>query len=143
MCLSTTSHELIQLTKDEQLVLAGLLRVLASEDGALNRAEVVAIEWIGGQIAYEAEALDDGSPYRMGAAVEPLGHVRLGELIARSIDEFPDESALGAAVDRVRTGEPRRFIYELLFELGAADTIQSAEWNLLDWLQERWELELD
>ncbi|MBI3203207.1 MAG: hypothetical protein HYZ29_16835 [Myxococcales bacterium] len=103
----------------EQLVLAGLLRLLVRLDGKFSDEEQAALE----------ELASD------------FGEKTFWQLMDEAGRKLPDETAIRERVGLVRGEEARTLIYKLVLEVARADCIQGREQGLLDWLREVWKLD--
>lgn len=104
------------LTVDEQLALAGLLRLLVRMDGELSPEEVVAVS----SLARDLDAPD---------------------LWRRMTDpRVLDMAEVARLVELVRVGPVREWMYGVLVGLAAVDGLDPAESELLDWLRDAWAL---
>ncbi len=136
-------QEVERLTGPEALALAGLLRVLIREDGKFSEQERVALSLVATSFAQVDEVDRAADSYRGSAeGLAPLGEERLYALIERAGEELGDDAAIRAAALTVTRPEARATIHALLFEVAASDVISNGESTLLDWLAEKWELEI-
>jgi uncharacterized tellurite resistance protein B-like protein len=114
-------RSLDQLTDQEGLALIALAREIVSLDGRLPDAE--------------REALDN-------VAAE-LGPERYDALLEHSNRLTGTDEELEEIVGAVERPAAREAIYGALFDLASTSSIDPAELELLDWLAEVWELEVD
>jgi hypothetical protein len=110
--------KLDDLTRDEQMVLGGLLRLMLRSDGQFSEGEEAALDRIGQRIAGSAE--------------------RMWKVISDSAQLLPEDDDIRAAVGNVERDEARREIRWILEELAVGDAISESEQALLSWLRERW-----
>lgn len=122
------SEEIDRLTPAEMLVLAGLLRKLVRIDGRFSEEERAAISGIAGTVSES----DDG---------KPIGARTLFGRIEQASEHYPDDQTLRSAALAMSRPEARQTIHALLFDVAASDAIGKGEADLLDWLEEKWELE--
>lgn len=125
------SVEIDRLTPSEMLALAGLLRKLVRIDGRFSEAERNAIARVGAAVSES----DDAS------ATKPIGAEALFQRIEDASEAYPDDQTLRAAALAVSRPEARNAIHAILFDVAASDAIGQGEADLLDWLEEKWELE--
>ena len=112
--------ELADLSKDEQLALAGLLEFVILASGHVTEDEQLEIEAI-------IEAIGE-EPYR--AAVDQVDK------------RFPDEHALRVFLSSIRRQEAREVIYGTVIEAAMTDTVEGRESALLEWLAKEWNVEV-
>lgn len=135
------SEEIDRLTGAEMMLLAGLVRKLVRMDGRFTEAERDGIARIAETIA-EDDAVDAGTPHRAGAkAPQPIGAPALFDKIEQASETYPDDPTLRAAALALTRQEAREIIHALLFDVAASDAIGKGEADLLEWLEEKWELE--
>lgn len=134
--LALTEFDL--LTSDEQLALAGLLRLLVRLDGEFSEDEEVAITAAASRIG-TARATDDGA-YRDESPTEALGADAFWKLIDRAAIELPDDEAIRRAAIGVERPAAREAIHAVLYDVASADAVAPAELSLLDWLANEWKL---
>jgi hypothetical protein len=115
-----TTMELSELSKDEQVALAGLVEFVVLASGHVTQDEEQEIDAI-------IEALGEDA-YR--AAVEQVD--------AR----FSDESALRAFLATIERQDAREVIYGTIIEAAMTDTVEGRESALLDWLAKTWNIEV-
>lgn len=104
---------------DEQLVLAGLLRLLVRLDGKFSDEEQEALE----------ELASD------------FGEKSFWQLMDEAGRRLPDEAAIRACAGSIGNVEARELIYGLVLNIARADCIQGREQTLLDFLRETWKLD--
>ena len=107
------------LDADEQLVLAGLLRLLVRLDGKFSDEEQAALEELAGD----------------------FGEKTFWHLMDEAGRKLPDEASIRDRVSVVRNDEVRALIYGLVLTVAQSDCIQGREQGLLDWLRESWKLD--
>lgn len=103
----------------EQLVLAGLLRLLVRLDGKFSDEEQAALEDL----------------------ASDFGEKTFWQLMDEAGRKLPDEAAIRDRVALVRSEEARTLIYKLVLDVARVDCIQGREQGLLDWLREAWKLD--
>ncbi len=133
-------QEIERLTPTEMLTFAGLLRKLIRMDGRFTEDERDAL----GRVALEVAESDDagsGAPYRGEGSVAPIGETKLFERIDQSAAAYPDDQKLREAALAVTRQAAREAMHALLFEVAASDVIGEGEGDLLEWLEEKWQLE--
>jgi len=133
-------QEIERLTPTEMLTFAGLLRKLIRMDGRFTEAEREALSRVALEVA-ESEDAASGAPYRGEAPLSPIGETKLFERIEQSADAYPDDARLRAAALEITRQSAREAMHALLFEVAASDVIGEGEGDLLEWLEEKWELE--
>lgn len=104
---------------DEQLVLAGLLRLLVRLDGKFSDEE--------------QEALED--------LAADFGEKTFWQLMDEAGRQLPDEATIRDRAATVTAPDARETIYKLVLGVAQADCIQGREQNLLDWLRQSWKLD--
>lgn len=107
------------LSDDEQLALAALLRLLVRLDGEFSEAEQEALEDI---------ALD-------------LGEKRFWQVMEEAAHRASDEDGVRRVALGVSRLSARELIYGLLLDVAQSDVIQGRETSLLDWLKREWKLD--
>lgn len=107
------------LAANEQLVLAGLLRMLVRLDGKFSDEEQEALE----------ELASD------------FGEKTFWQLMDEAGRQLPDEAAIREAAATIRSPDARERIYGLVLGVAQADCIQGREQTLLDFLRESWKLD--
>jgi hypothetical protein len=107
-----------ELEKQEQLALAGLVRLVVRMDGQFSPGEVDAVA----ALAREVGATDFWSKMAQAQTIE--------------MDE------LGDLVEQVRP-EIREWMYGVLVGLAAVDGVEEAESDLLSWLMDTWDMNDD
>jgi hypothetical protein len=135
------SEEIDRLTGAEMMLLAGLVRKLVRMDGHFTDAERDGIAKIA-QTVTEDDAVEAGTPYRADVkAPKPIGAKALFERIEQASEKYPDDQTLRTAALALTRPEAREIIHALLFDVAASDAIGKGEADLLEWLEEKWELE--
>jgi uncharacterized tellurite resistance protein B-like protein len=104
-------------SRDELLVLAGLVRVMLTADGRLSQREL--------------EHADE-LPRHLDLSADEWR--RLWEEATRTL---PNATQVREAAAHLRP-EVRDAVYERLYHLADADGLDDAEWDLLEWLDETW-----
>lgn len=104
-------------TPADLLVLAALLRVMVSADGKLSERELTHA---------------DDLPRRLG-----LGPDEWRAIWDRAARELPNAAAVREAAASLRA-DVRDAVYELLYRLAESDGLSDPEWDLLEWLDQRW-----
>ncbi len=107
------------LAAGEQLVLAGLLRMLVRLDGKFSDEE--------------QEALED--------LASDFGEKTFWQLMDEAGRQLPDEAAIRDAAAAIQNPEARERIYGLVLGVAQSDCIQGREQTLLDFLRESWKLD--
>lgn len=107
------------LTDDEQLTLAALLRLLVRLDGRFSEAEQEALQEI---------ALD-------------FGERRFWKVMEEAGTRAPDEDSIRRLTAGVSRAGARELLYGLLLAVAQSDVIQGSESSLLDWLRTQWQLD--
>jgi hypothetical protein len=107
------------LSEEEQLALAALLRLLVRLDGQFSEAEQEALEEI---------ALD-------------FGEKRFWKVMDDAASKAPDEDGVRRAARAVTRRAACELIYGLLLTVAQSDVIQGRESSLLEWLKTEWKLE--
>lgn len=133
-------QEIERLTPTEMLTFAGLLRKLIRMDGRFTEAEREALSRVALEVAESAEAGAD-APYRGDGKIAPIGETKLFERIEQAAESYPDDPTLRAAALAVTRPAAREAMHALLFEVAASDVIGEGEGDLLEWLEEKWELQ--
>src|SRR5690349_16798165 len=114
--------DLEQLTSEELLVLAALLRCVIRIDRQFTAPEQEAVERIAMQVAAPGPRPPGEGVFRKASTpLEPLGADRLFELIELAGEELPDDDAIREAALAVTRQEAREVIYGLVWEVAAAD----------------------
>jgi hypothetical protein len=108
-----------ELGRNEQLVLAGLLRLLVRLDGRFSDEEQETLEDI---------AID-------------FGEKTFWQLMDEAGRQLPDETAIRVAAEAVRSSDARELIYKLVLSVAQSDCIQGREQTLLDFLRDTWKLD--
>lgn len=109
---------LADMSRDEQLVFLGLLRILVRMDGELSPEEGRAMHTIA---------------KRVGSAAFWRGMTE-----SQAVLQGPDQ--IFAAAREVDRDEVRRFVYDCLHEVAAVDGIDPSEDQMLSWLRHEWSL---
>lgn len=107
-----------ELTRDELIVVAGVLRVMMMADAKVTREEVQTVSEIG---------------RRLG-----LGETEWEALWNEATRRLPSPTAVKEAAAKLERETAREAVYELLYQLAEADSIADEEWDLLEWLDETW-----
>lgn len=110
----------IDLSDDERLALAGLVRLMVKADGEFSPEEAGAVAEL---------------------AVE-LGEVPFWAAIDRAAQELTDDDKIRAAARAVIRVDARETIYGALLALSQHGATTGGEDALLDWLADEWELEI-
>ncbi|MEM9068684.1 MAG: hypothetical protein AAGE52_09265 [Myxococcota bacterium] len=105
------------LSIDEQLAFAGLIRLIVRMDGELTPAEVSAVSGL-------AKEIDAPQLWMMMTDSRSL-----------------EMTEVSKRVEAVESREVREWMYGVLVGLAAVDGFDSAETQLLDWLMSVWELQ--
>lgn len=111
--------ELSDLTADEKLVLGALIRLMVRADGRFSEEEEQRIQDIGAEI---------GSPEDLWRAVSD------------SAQRYTSEASTRAAIPSVTRPEARGLIYDVLFSVAQADSIDAGEQLILDSLRKAWDI---
>ncbi len=103
----------------ERLALAGLVRAMTRQDGVVSAEEATAVTMLADAVGAKAfwSAMNDAQR------------------------TLPKPGDVSRAAEKVTRPEVRRWIYETLEDLAAADEIVVAEEALLHWLVRLWSLE--
>ena len=110
----------IDLTDDERLALAGLVRLMVKADGEFSPEEAGAV----------AEMAQD------------LGEAPFWAAIDRAAQELTDDDKIRAAARAVTRADARETIYGALLGLSQHGATTGGEDDLLEWLADEWELEI-
>jgi hypothetical protein len=110
-----TAETLADLTDEEALAFAALVRALVRSDGEVTELE--------------REVLAD-------IAVE-FGEDRFWDWMERAGEQIEGREAIEAAARKVESMSARELIFAALGDLAMADSIGQAEAEVLDWLAER------
>lgn len=131
-------HELI---RQDLIALAALARTMLTLDAKVTPEEVADLDAMHKRLA-EITTQRDGNPYR-GTARQtvPLTPESWRALQREAADAWPDPEAVREAAYQVPSPEACEAIYILLYELATSQGIAPAEWRLLEWLRDAWELE--
>lgn len=108
-----------QLEDHEQLALGGLIRVLIRLDGSFSEEEEAHLERVAEEIG----------------STEQLWRV-----ISRSAQAHKNDAAIRESATQVRRLGAQQLIRRALESIAVAETIEPAEQELLDWLDETWQL---
>ena len=133
------------LSPSETLAFAGLLRKIIREDGRFTDAEREALARVALRVAeVDAPTSTEGEPAYRGAAAaaKAIGETRLYALIDEAAETFADDDALRAAALAVQRPEARAAMHALLFDVATSGASPSGDTPLLDWLAERWGIDL-
>ena len=106
------------LTADEKIALAGLVRMLVRADGEFSSAEVSAVTQLG----------------------KELGSMEFWKLMSLAQQTLEDANDVMDAVAQVERPEVREWIYGVLIGLAAVDGIDEAEGTVLDWVMQVWDM---
>lgn len=112
--------ELGELTHLEQLALLGLVQFI----GESNR-----------------DVTDEESD-SIATIVAALGEEHYRKVAAEADERFADEEALRNYLQTTGRQEARDLIYGHALQVAMGDTIQKSESDLLEWLAEQWDIEL-
>jgi hypothetical protein len=115
-----TTMELADLSKDEQLALAGLLEFVVLASGHVTEDEELEIE----------------------AIVEAIGEEAYRAAVDQVDKRFPDEQALRVFLYSIGRQEAREIIYGTVIEAAMTDTVEGRESALLEWLAKEWNVEV-
>jgi uncharacterized tellurite resistance protein B-like protein len=107
------------LSDDEQLALAALLRLLVRLDGEFSESEQEALEEI---------ALD-------------FGEKRFWKVMEDAASKASDEDGIKRVAQAVVRTPARELIYSLLVDVAQSDVIQGRESWLLEWLRTEWKID--
>ena len=110
--------QLSDLEPHERLALAGLLRLLVRIDGALSPAEVTALASLGRE----------------------LGSALFWQSMAEAQQQLGSADEVVEAVETVERAPVRAWIYGILLGIAAVDGLTPEESELLEWLQQTWEM---
>jgi len=113
--------ELGELTHLEQLALLGLIQFI----GESNR-----------------EVTDEESD-AIAAIVSALGEDHYRKVAAEADERFADEEALRNYLQTTGRQEARDLIYGHVLQVAMGDTIQNSESDLLEWLADQWDIEVE
>jgi len=108
-----------ELTRDEQLVLLALVRLMIQQDGQFSAEEAAELQTI----------------------TDELGEEDFWSLAQQAAEKMQDEAAIRHHAERVTRPAAHALIYGTLFDLAAQGSIVSDEGALLEWLQSVWQLE--
>ena len=112
--------ELADLSKDEQLALAGLLEFVVLASGHVTEDEELEIK----------------------AIVEAIGEETYRAAVNQVDKRFPDEQALRVFLSSIGRQEAREIIYGTVMEAAMTDTVEGRESALLEWLAKEWKVEV-
>ena len=107
------------LTRDEQLVFAGLVRVLVRMDGTFSTEEVKAVH----RVATE------------------LGTKAFWAAMTESQNALPTVDDVIASVAEVTDPRTRTWMYALLLEVANVDGLDVSEQQMLMWLANTWQVD--
>lgn len=108
---------LVDLTRDEQLALGGLIRLMVRADGVFTEEEEQRIDAIGEELA---------------------SRELIWRMISDSAQAFPNDAALRRAAAAVTRTEVRELMLGVLSSVAVADTVTPGERGLLDSLRAAW-----
>ena len=112
----TRSVTFDELTAEEQLALAGLVRLMVRMDGQFTPDEVIAVSTL----------------------AKDIGATRFWSMMTDA--QTMETEELSDHVAAIQRPEVREWMYGVLVGLAAVDGIDSAETELLDWLMDVWQL---
>jgi hypothetical protein len=121
---------LVQLSEQELIALAGLTRLMIRLDGRFTHEERNALRFIATRVALASAE---------GKAAA-LGEERWWSSIDRAARALPDDASIREAALRVVRTEARESIHQLLCEVASADFAEGGEQGLLMWLAREWQL---
>ena len=113
-----SAPDLQDLTPENQLIVAGLLRRLVRLDGQFTAAE--------------QETLQD--------LALSTGRKRFWSLMEQAGERFSSDESLRQAAMSVKDPEAREHIFGVLVRVAQADSLAEPEAQLLEWLREIWQL---
>lgn len=105
------------LSKDEQLALGGLIRLMLRSDGEFTEAEEEKVNQVGGRLA------DPG---------------RLWSVISASAQSHMSDASIRTAAESVTRPEVRNLVREVLADVARDGSVTDTEQKLLDWLTSIW-----
>ena len=113
--------ELRDLNHDERLSLVALLGEVVESDSSASDAEASAIDRV----------------------VEALGEDEYRRLADEVDTRFTDEAGFKAVLVGIGRQEARELIYGTVLETATADTVNTSESEILDWLARTWNVRVE
>jgi len=115
--IPSAAMRLDDLSKDEQLALGGLIRLMLRSDGEFTDAEEEKVNQIGARLA------------------DPQ---RLWSVISASAQAHMSDASIRTAAESVLRPEVRALVREVLTEVARDGSVTESEQKLLDWLTSIW-----
>jgi hypothetical protein len=112
--------ELADLTRDEEIALAGLLEYVVLASGHVT----------------------DDERKEIDAILDALGQEKYQTAVQEVDKRFPDEQSLRGFLRTIERQEAREIIYGTIMEAAMTDTVEGRESALLDWLAGEWKIEV-
>lgn len=110
---------LSDLTRDEQLVLGALIRLIVRADGRFTVEEEERIQAVGAEIG---------------------GADLLWRVISDSAQRYTREASIDQALPNVTRPEARGFVYDVVFSIAMANALAPGEAVVLDALRAAWDI---
>ena len=113
------------------------------ELGDLTHGELVALLGLVQFIGEANRDVTDEESDAIAAIVVGVGEERYREIANEADERFVDEEALRNYLQTTGREEARELIYGHALEVAMGDTIQNSESDLLEWLAEQWDIEVE
>lgn len=128
----------VALTHEELLVLAGLVRLTIEADDRVDPVEARAVRRLASELAEGREGAGDA--YRRMAPVASIGEAAWSALWQEAVATLPTSEDVKRAALEIQRPQAREAIYGTVYDLAAVNTIEGAEWSILEWLEATWGL---
>jgi uncharacterized tellurite resistance protein B-like protein len=112
---------LSELSQDEKLALVALIKATVMADGQVSLEEVVELQ----------------------SVVDDLGEETYHKLLDEVEKRFESEDALRKFLKTIKRQDAQELIYGTVMEIALTDSLQGEETDVLEWLAEAWNLEVD
>jgi hypothetical protein len=113
------------------------------ELGDLTHGELLALVGLVQFIGETNREVTDEESDAIASIVAGIGEERYREIAAEADERFTDEESLRNYLQTTGREEARELIYGHALQLAMGDTIQNSESDLLDWLAEQWDIDIE
>jgi hypothetical protein len=112
------------------------VRLTIEADERVDPAEARAVRRLASELAEGREGAGDA--YRRMAPVASIGEAAWSALWQEAVATLPTSDDVKRAALEIQRPQARDAIYGAVYDVASVNTIEGAEWSILEWLEDKW-----